>query len=184
MTWNDWNPYRGIPFSLIAAVGIACFILNVIYDSCVVQKYRGKKKKEYRCRKWWIIATTFYMFTILCATYLGREPSEPEAQWEIFWTLKKALKTGEWRYWYFIIGNILLFVPLGYLLCHIFNGKCYWVWSVLFCLLFSCIIEAVQYFTGTGLCEMDDIFHNTVGGIIGSIIKQLFGKWVCRKFHS
>lgn len=37
-------------------------------------------------------------------------------------------------------------------------------------LAFSVFIEATQYFTGRGLCEFDDVFHNTLGACIGFII--------------
>lgn len=31
-------------------------------------------------------------------------------------------------------------------------------------------LEITQYFTGRGLCEFDDVFHNTLGACIGFII--------------
>ena len=34
-------------------------------------------------------------------------------------------------------------------------------------LLFSVIIEAVQYVTGFGVCEFDDIISNVLGSLIG-----------------
>jgi glycopeptide antibiotics resistance protein len=36
--------------------------------------------------------------------------------------------------------------------------------------MFSAAIEITQYFTGRGLCEFDDVFHNTLGACIGFII--------------
>lgn len=171
MTWNDWNPYRGIPLWLIIAVGIACIFFVIFYEVYIVKRHNSEKK--YRYRKWWISVTVFYIFTILCATCFGREISIPKAQWRIFWTLVAALRTGEWKYWYFIIGNILLFAPLGFLLCQLFGRSRCQIRIVLLCLLFSCIIEAIQYITGTGLCEFDDIFHNTLGGGLGGILGQI-----------
>jgi glycopeptide antibiotics resistance protein len=41
-------------------------------------------------------------------------------------------------------------------------------------LLFSLIIELVQYFTGRGLFEFDDLFNNTVGAIIGYLLFLYF----------
>ena len=40
--------------------------------------------------------------------------------------------------------------------------------TVLICGLFSCAIEGIQFATGIGLCEADDVFNNTLGGLIGS----------------
>lgn len=161
---------------MFIAVGVVCIAFILFYEFYRVQRYKGEKKKMYRYREWWIVSVIFYVFTILCATYLGREVSESEVQWRLFWTLKAAWMTGEWKYWYFIIGNILLFVPLGFLLCHLFRRKWQYGWSILLCLLFSCIIEMIQYFTGTGLCELDDVFHNTLGGGVG-----VFLHWVTKR---
>ncbi len=62
-----------------------------------------------------------------------------------------------------ILRNIWLFVPLGAILYQVFPRK-----SILFVpVLLSMIIEATQLFTGTGLCELDDVISNGLGGIIG-----------------
>ena len=37
-------------------------------------------------------------------------------------------------------------------------------------MLLSILIESIQYFTGLGIAELDDIFGNTFGGIIGVLI--------------
>lgn len=62
-----------------------------------------------------------------------------------------------------IIKNIWLFVPLG--------GILYRIWPrriILFApVIFSIIIETVQYFTGMGLCELDDVISNGMGGAVG-----------------
>ena len=44
-----------------------------------------------------------------------------------------------------------------------FLEKRVWV----FALLLSIMIEITQYFTGLGIAELDDLFGNTLGGVIG-----------------
>ncbi len=62
-----------------------------------------------------------------------------------------------------IIKNIWLFVPLGAILYRIWPRK-----IILFApVIFSIIIETVQYFTGMGLCELDDVISNGMGGTVG-----------------
>lgn len=62
-----------------------------------------------------------------------------------------------------IIKNIWLFVPLGAVLFRLCPRK-----IILFVpVLISVIIETVQYFTGTGLCELDDVISNGLGSAIG-----------------
>lgn len=130
-----------------------------------MHRYYGERRMQCRTRAFWSALTLFYVFTILCATYFGREPSVREVQGKIFWTVEKAVETGNWIYWYFIVGNILLFVPLGFILYYLFAGN--WWLGILICLLFSCVIETLQYITATGLCELDDLVHNTLGGALG-----------------
>ena len=73
-------------------------------------------------------------------------------------------------------GNIAAFVPFGFLLPMICKrGK------KLFCCtmmtaLFSLAVELVQLFTRVGAFDVDDIFLNTIGGLLGYIgYELLFG---------
>ena len=62
-----------------------------------------------------------------------------------------------------VINNIWLFIPLGTGLYQ--NIQKRWVLAVP-CFL-SVAIETVQYITGLGIAEFDDVFGNTLGGLIG-----------------
>ena len=62
-----------------------------------------------------------------------------------------------------VINNVWLFIPFGTGLYAIFKRKR--VWSLALC--FSIAIELIQYFTGLGIAELDDVFGNTLGGAIG-----------------
>lgn len=178
MTWHDWNPYNGISPWIVAGVCGVCLFFAVCYEWRVHRRKSGGTaagKADTHGRGYWIAATVFWVFTILCATYFGRETSEnPEAKWQLFWTLEAAIRTGAWRYWYFIVGNIFLFVPLGFVLMHVTGQKHRIVWCIGLCFFLSVLIEALQYITGTGLCELDDVMHNTLGGGIGVLLAEGF----------
>lgn len=63
--------------------------------------------------------------------------------------------------------NILLFVPLGYLIPSVFSFFHRW-WRVLLAGLgFSLMIEVVQLATHLGWFDASDLFHNTLGAVIG-----------------
>ena len=62
-----------------------------------------------------------------------------------------------------ILKNIWLFVPLGAILFRICPRKA----ILLVPFLLSFIIEAVQYFAGTGFCELSDVISNGLGGTVG-----------------
>lgn len=69
-----------------------------------------------------------------------------------------------------IIKNIWLFIPLGAILYRLFPRT-----TILFVpILISVAIEAVQYLTGTGFCELDDVISNSMGGVIGYGMAFLF----------
>lgn len=60
------------------------------------------------------------------------------------------------------LQNIIFFIPFG-LFCPFKNWK-----TVLFtAIVFSALIEVVQYIGGFGLAELDDVICNTLGALLG-----------------
>ena len=105
-----------------------------------------------------------YGFIYLYLTLINRTPaSSPRLELTPLWSYQKAW-TGDAMMREEIILNILLFVPLGYLLC--FSGLGWWK-VVLVGVCLSLTTEVVQYVTRLGLCELDDLFSNGLGTLIG-----------------
>lgn len=75
-------------------------------------------------------------------------------------------------------GNLLGFVPMAMMLPILFNqlNNAKKVISVVF--LTSLFFEMIQFFTGVGYCDIDDIIQNTLGGVIGWLI---YKKWISKK---
>ncbi|MFC0344720.1 VanZ family protein [Epilithonimonas hispanica] len=73
-----------------------------------------------------------------------------------------------------IFGNVLMFVPFGFL--GIVFPKFNQFWILILDFLFAIIlIEGLQYFTRLGVFDIDDVILNTVGVAIGFYVyKQLF----------
>lgn len=67
-------------------------------------------------------------------------------------------------YWWDIVLNILLFIPLGFLL-----GRKGWK-AILFGFLLSAFIELAQYVFLLGYCEADDVLNNTIGCVLGVLL--------------
>ena len=67
------------------------------------------------------------------------------------------------------ISNIVIFVPLG-----LYAGILFERWSfgkkILFFLLLSFIVEALQYILRIGVSDVTDIITNTLGGVIGLLL--------------
>ena len=96
-----------------------------------------------------------YAYFILTKTILGRTVLPEPILRGLFWEIREG-------YWNNILMNILLFVPLGFLI----GG-----WKGLATgILFSCTIESIQYFGRLGFCELDDLMNNTIGSGFGVII--------------
>lgn len=77
-----------------------------------------------------------------------------------------------YKYWN-IGGNILGFVPLGFLLSVLLfrNGKIFK--TILAVFLISLFFETMQLYTGLGVFDVDDLFLNTLGGLFGSLFSLL-----------
>ena len=78
--------------------------------------------------------------------------------------------------WSCVILNILLFVPLGYLLPLSIKKTDKWYLILAIGIVFSAIIETTQLISHRGWFDVDDIIHNGVGTIIGWL---WYRRWLC-----
>lgn len=71
-----------------------------------------------------------------------------------------------------VVGNIVLFIPLGMYLQIFKRNK-----TILNCVALSCAIslcvEVTQYILGIGRTDIDDIILNTLGGLLGIFIYKI-----------
>lgn len=72
--------------------------------------------------------------------------------------------------------NIVMFVPMGYLLPYVFDWYRRHIRfrTVVTCFLASLLIENLQLITKLGFYDMDDIFSNTFGGFVGQWFYVVF----------
>ncbi len=104
---------------------------------------------------------------VLCYFTLCRQVLyNRQIELNIFWSYRFFSQADiRWQ----IYLNILLFVPLGFLLPFVLNRKGWQ--TILTGLLLSLFVEGMQYFFRLGFCEFDDVFHNTLGIALG------YGYW-------
>ena len=74
------------------------------------------------------------------------------------------------------LGNIAIFVPLGFLLCHRLKRGVLKIFLVLLPFVLSTAIEISQYYFGMGHPDIDDVILNVIGFYIGVLLKILFDK--------
>ena len=115
------------------------------------------------------ILFSVYIVCVLWITLIDREWSSPHAMLVPFWEYTNVVKGVE-RGFYIkqIIGNLIMLMPLGLMLPTL--KKVNFKQVFLIALLFSVGIETVQFITGRGLMEFDDVFNNTVGAVLGYLI--------------
>ena len=67
-------------------------------------------------------------------------------------------------------GNVIAFIPFGYLLPKMLKKKPRLFHTVLFSFEFSLLVELTQLISRTGSFDVDDLILNTFGGLIGYIL--------------
>ena len=69
-----------------------------------------------------------------------------------------------------LVGNIVLFIPFGFLLPLCMKQGCNFFVMLLNAFLFVLGIEVFQLFSAFGAFDVDDILLNTIGGVLGYIV--------------
>ena len=104
--------------------------------------------------------------------FLRETPIYPDGFTKTLWGDKSGLVVNATRE---SIFNILVFIPIGALLCNIFS-KNKFVYTVLLGLMFSVSIELIQYILDKGVPDIDDVIFNVVGLLIGVALSLLSNK--------
>ena len=77
--------------------------------------------------------------------------------------------------------NVILFYPAGLLACELLPKNWSRAKKVIFVAVFFALvsagIEICQYHLALGLAEADDVIHNTLGALIGTLVCTIHLKW-------
>lgn len=97
-----------------------------------------------------VVLFSIYIFAVLWITLIDRESGNRRANLVPFWELANVLKGVE-RSFYIgqIFGNLVMLMPLGFMLPIIRKVSLKQVFLIAFC--FSAGIELTQFITGRGL---------------------------------
>ncbi|SES79921.1 VanZ family protein [[Clostridium] polysaccharolyticum] len=140
-----------------------------------------KKHKRVVKRFSWVLFVMYLLimaYFLFFSEYLNRSNVETEYRYNIiflaevkrsFWCFRNGM------YQYFIINfimNILAFVPLGFFLPLLSKNqrKESFLFIAGSAMEFTLLIEIVQFALKVGTFDVDDIFLNTAGGIIGFML--------------
>lgn len=72
-----------------------------------------------------------------------------------------------------LAGNILAFMPLGFLLPLVFKRTGRMIVIIRVTLLTSTLAEIFQYIFNVGGLDIDDVLLNTIGGVLGYLLYKL-----------
>ena len=152
----------GVPLYVILA-------LLAIVTGVVVALYVRRKDRYSFIRKSMLTIFWGYLFFVLCVTLLFRECSENmQYQFFPFWSYDELYNKIIAQ----LILNVLMFVPIGFLLGTIMK-EIRWMQVMEIGCLLSAAIEILQLLTRRGVCNIDDVIHNTIGCVIGYGIFRL-----------
>lgn len=75
-----------------------------------------------------------------------------------------------------LIGNVLLFVPFGYMMPSLFQKSKKLIVFLMQLLLLVLGLELIQLYTNFGVFDVDDILLNCIGGLIGFFFYKIVGR--------
>lgn len=168
--------YQSFNFSVIMTVLIMFVYLFAREYGCktLVKKWVQSFKEEEHFRRLFLFV--FYTIMILFKTLLNRNMwANPVSNVIGIWGLynNKGELTTE------VVENLALFIPFAILLLCCFRrkllgksvtlGRTLWQASKSV-FLFSLTIEFLQLFLRLGTFQLSDLFYNTLGGILGSLL--------------
>lgn len=152
----------GILLVVILAIG------SVVGYFGIYKKVLKGKKKLSKKKACWFAVFICYMTVVLCATMLDRSNVWIHGTiLPLFYSYKEAWNSFTAADWRNIILNILLFVPFGFLLPVGVKWFRNFMKTYLAGLILTVCIEVLQLVLKRGIFELDDIFNNTLGTMIG-----------------
>lgn len=152
---------RYLPYGLATGIPIALVVLWVV---------NSRRKRKQKPPVYWLPLMLFciYLAVMLAITFLSRESGSSNGiDLKLFstWGINKRNNA-------FVIENVLLFIPYGFLCSWNFD----WAKSLWKCTLFGAAvslgIESLQLMTGRGFFQIDDILTNILGTVIGCLLFQ------------
>lgn len=153
---------RYLPYGLAAGIVVVIILSGV-------NQIRVRKNKSPFCVPA-ITGYIMYLVVLLFITFLSREDSSRKTlDLELFssWGINNRNNA-------FVVENILLFVPYGFLSAWVIKE----VRNVIACTMLgaatSLLIEWMQLLTGRGIFQIDDVITNTIGTTIGYLICRIF----------
>lgn len=166
---------KTIFYFLIFAIG------RLIWLLCI--RHRRTIRSEAGVWIWAFYLILLFMFTTFRKSYfpwqISLDLNRPLNQINLVF-MKETWKLiyGQSRidFLYNSFGNVLCLVPIGILTPIVFSKKMNFIRTLVFGIGLSLIIESLQFVLDTGVTDIDDVFFNTCGLILGYVIYKTFSR--------
>lgn len=133
-----------------------------------------------------VIYVALLLYFVFFSEFLGRTVIPDEMRYnfvpfkEISRFIRYAVQVGFYSVCLNLIGNILVFIPFG-IFIGIFQKDNKRIWKgILWSFNFSLAIELVQLISRVGICDIDDVILNTIGGAAGIVIYKIWYTHICK----
>ena len=154
---------------LILALPLVLLSIGLLVGLYVVFQRKWKGEKQFPIGK--VIAVLLlvgYGAVVVYVTLLRGDPHAGHyANLQLFRAWREAWYQCSLQGWLNVLLNVALFVPLGVLLPLLSPAFEKWYWMLAASFGGSLAIETAQLITGQGFFDVDDLFCNTLGGLLG-----------------
>ena len=137
---------------------------------------KKENKRKIRVISWifFIIYLFMMVYYLFFSEKMGRIPGKSYRYNLVpFAEIKRYLhyrdKIGNFNVLLNLLGNVLCFVPFGFVI-PILTSKQTFFRMLFLSMLASVLVELLQLISMLGSCDIDDIILNTLGGVIGYIL--------------
>jgi glycopeptide antibiotics resistance protein len=141
---------------------------------------RNKTRNQRISWMLFLLYLALLVYFLFFSESLGRDPSQREYAYnlELFKEIRRFYiyreQLGMKAFIINDIGNVVAFLPFGFFLpVVLYHCERYWWMTILLSFLFTLGIELTQLVLRVGSFDVDDIFLNTVGGILGYLAYQI-----------
>lgn len=128
----------------------------------------------------WILLVG-YLFIVVCSTIVCRRAMSfcfDRLELMPFWTYRSVIahtpgvSVWDWD----IVPNVVLFIPLGFLVKLIYPSisALKMLGVAVLCSLF---VETNQYVFEKGVTQIDDMMHNVIGALLGWLLTKIVLQW-------
>lgn len=111
-----------------------------------------------------------FLGVVFGSTVFTRIPTIRRYELLLFWSWKTVIINHNWEMLKENLLNCVLLLPMGMLLPITFRKKFSWTEGFMYGFFVSAIIETSQLILRRGLFEWDDMIHNAIGCMVGSIV--------------